>query len=161
MTKGIAKNEPDSRVVYADIIDHPHWQSPTRPHMSLYDRAAQFSPFAALTGYDDMVNEEARTVVHKIELEESEMIRLSRKLSLIKDSLMKGNVPHVSITYFIPDPLKSGGRYETEVVQIRKVDSVNKKVVLMKTEGYGNPNVEIDMRDILEIHGDLVDCMDE
>ena len=161
MTKGIAKNEPDSRVVYADIIDHPHWQSPTRPHMSLYDRAAQFSPFAALTGYDDMVNEEARTVVHKIELEESEMIRLSRKLSLIKDTLMKGNVPHVSITYFIPDPLKSGGRYETEVVQIRKVDAVNKKVVLMKTEGYGNPNVEIDMRDILEIHGDLVDCMDE
>ena len=161
MTKGIAKNEPDSRVVYADIIDHPHWQSPTRPHMSLYDRAAQFSPFAALTGYDDMVNEEARTVVHKIELEESEMIRLSRKLRLIKDSLMKGNVPHVSITYFIPDPLKSGGRYETEVVQIRKVDAVNKKVVLMKTEGYGNPNVEIDMRDILEIHGDLVDCMDE
>ena len=161
MTKGIAKNEPDSRVVYADIIDHPHWQSPTRPHMSLYDRAAQFSPFAALTGYDDMVNEEARTVVHKIELEESEMIRLSRKLSLIKDTLMKGNVPHVSITYFIPDPLKSGGRYKTEVVQIRKVDAVNKKVVLMKTEGYGNPNVEIDMRDILEIHGDLVDCMDE
>ena len=161
MTKGIAKNEPDSRVVYADIIDHPHWQSPTRPHMSLYDRAAQFSPFAALTGYDDMVNEEARTVVHKIELEESEMIRLSRKLSLIKDTLMKGNVPHVSITYFIPDPLKSGGRYETEVVQIRKVDAVNKKVVLMKTEGYGNPNVEIDMRDILEIHGDLVDYMDE
>ena len=161
MTKGIAKNEPDSRVVYADIIDHPHWQSPTRPHMSLYDRAAQFSPFAALTGYDDMVNEEARTVVHKIELEESEMIRLSRKLSLIKDTLMKGNVPHVSITYFIPDPLKSGGRYETEIVQIRKVDAVNKKVVLMKTEGYGNPNVEIDMRDILEIHGDLVDCMDE
>ena len=161
MTKGIAKNEPDSRVVYADIIDHPHWQSPTRPHMSLYDRAAQFSPFAALTGYDDMVNEEARTVVHKIELEESEMIRISRKLSLIKDTLMKGNVPHVAITYFIPDPLKSGGRYETEVVQIRKVDAVNKKVVLMKTEGYGNPNVEIDMRDILEIHGDLVDCMDE
>ena len=161
MTKGIAKNEPDSRVVYADIIDHPHWQSPTRPHMSLYDRAAQFSPFAALTGYDDMVNEEARTVVHKIELEESEKIRLSRKLSLIKDTLMKGNVPHASITYFIPDPLKSGGRYETEVVQIRKVDAVNKKVVLMKTEGYGNPNVEIDMRDILEIHGDLVDCMDE
>mgnify|MGYP007070133937 CR=1 FL=1 len=60
MTEGIRKNEPKAREVYADIIDHPRWQSPTRPHMNLYDRAAQFASFAALTGYDDMVNEEAR-----------------------------------------------------------------------------------------------------
>jgi len=59
-------NEKDARVVYADIIDMPHWTSPTRPHMSLYDRAAQFSPFAALSGYDDMVAEEARKVNNSV-----------------------------------------------------------------------------------------------
>ena len=60
MTKGITEKEPDPRIVYADIIGLPHHQSPTRPHMSLYDRAAQFAPFAALTGYDDMIVEEVR-----------------------------------------------------------------------------------------------------
>ena len=60
MAKGITEKEPDPRIVYADIIDLPHHQSPTRPHMSLYDRAAQFAPFAALTGYDDMIVEEVR-----------------------------------------------------------------------------------------------------
>ena len=62
MTNGITNKEPDPEIVYADIFHHPHWQSPTRPHMSLYDRAAQFAPFAALTGYEDMVSEEARRV---------------------------------------------------------------------------------------------------
>ncbi len=60
MAKGIINKEPDPRIVYADIIDLPHHQSSTHPHMSLYDRAAQFAPFAALTGYDDMITEEAR-----------------------------------------------------------------------------------------------------
>ena len=60
LTKGYRKNEPDSRIVYKDIIDMPHHQSLTHPHMSLYDRAAQFAPFAALTGYEDMINEEAQ-----------------------------------------------------------------------------------------------------
>lgn len=60
MTKGYRKNEPDPRIVYKDIIDMPHHQSLTHPHMSLYDRAAQFAPFAALTGYEDMINEEAQ-----------------------------------------------------------------------------------------------------
>jgi len=54
------ENEPDPRIVYKDIIDMPHHQSLTHPHMSLYDRAAQFAPFAALTGYEDMINEEAQ-----------------------------------------------------------------------------------------------------
>ena len=60
MTKGITEQEPDPREVYGDIIDLPHWQSPTRPRMSLYDRAAQFAPYKTLSGYEDMVQEEAR-----------------------------------------------------------------------------------------------------
>ncbi len=60
MTHGITDKEPDPRIVYADIINMPHHQSTKHPHMSLHDRAAQFSPFAALSGYEDMIDEEAR-----------------------------------------------------------------------------------------------------
>ena len=62
MARGITEQEPDPRVVYADIIRLPHHQSPVRPHMSMHDRAAQFSPFAALSGYEEMISgEEERT----------------------------------------------------------------------------------------------------
>ncbi|HRR77751.1 MAG TPA: hypothetical protein P5191_13230, partial [Ruminococcus sp.] len=62
MTEGIKRDEPNAREVYADIIDLPHWQSDKHEHMSPLERAAQFSPFAALTGYEDMIDEEAREV---------------------------------------------------------------------------------------------------
>ena len=58
MNQKTKKREPEARRIYGDIIDMPHHQSKTHPHMSLYDRAAQFAPFAALTGYEDMINEE-------------------------------------------------------------------------------------------------------
>ncbi len=60
MAQGIKGREPDPRILYADIIDLPHHQSATRPRMSLHDRAAQFSPFSALTGFSDMISEETR-----------------------------------------------------------------------------------------------------
>ena len=161
MTEGIKKNEPKAREVYADIIDHPRWQSPTRPHMSLYDRAAQFAPFAALTGYDDMVNEEARTVDQRIELDETTLEGLNQKLNLVNDVIRDGIHPTLSITYFVPDPLKAGGRYDTVTEKIRKIDVVRGKVVLMRTEGKAGINVEIDINNILEIHGELVDYLDD
>lgn len=160
MAKGITEKEPDPRIVYADIIDHPHWQSKTHPHMSLYDRAAQFSPFAALTGYDDMISEEARFVDHKIGLEDSELDRLDRKLRLLKSAISGGTAPSVSVTHFIPDPLKSGGKYITVFGQIKKIDTVRGKLVLMRTDDCGSPDAEIEMKDILEIHGESVDDPD-
>lgn len=160
MTKGISEKEPDPRIVYADIIDHPHWQSKTHLHMSLYDRAAQFSPFAALTGYDDMVSEEARIVDGKIELEETVLEKLNRKLSLINDTIKDGTMPTVTITYFVPDSMKTGGRYETVTEEIRKIDAIRGKVVLCRTTGNAALNVEIDIKDILEIHGEFVDYLD-
>ena len=120
--------------------------------MSLYDRAAQFSPFAALTGYNDMINEEARIVVHKVELEEADLEQLNRELNLINEVIISGTLPTAAITYFIPDPLKSGGKYETVIGQIRKIDTARRKLVFMNRKGYANLNFEIDMRDILEIH---------
>ncbi len=67
MAKGITGKEPDPEIIYADIIDLPHHQSNAHPHMSLYDRAAQFAPFSALTGYKEMIDEEARLTEARVE----------------------------------------------------------------------------------------------
>ena len=157
----IKKNEPDARTVYADIINLPHWQSPTRPHMSLYDRAAQFAPFAALTGYDDMVNEEARIVDNKIELDDEAIENLNMKLGLISDAIDNGEKPSVSIICFVPDPLKAGGRYETVTERIRKIDAIDQKIILEKKTGVADMYATIDIKDVLEIHGELVDYIDD
>lgn len=161
MTEGLKKNEKSGRVVYADIFDLPHWQSPTRPHMSLYDRAAQFAPFAALSGYDEMIGEEARQVDNKIELGETSLERLNQKLSVISDAIEDGAKPTVSITYFVPDKMKKGGQYETVTDEIKRVDAIAGKVVLEKKVGIAGTNMEISLSDILEIHGELVDYLDD
>ena len=102
-------NEKNAREVYADIIDLPHHQSKTRPHMSLYDRAAQFSPFAALTGYDDMVREEARLTDQKIELGEQDLDLLNQKMNLIAELIEEGRNPEITAIFFVPDKRKDGG----------------------------------------------------
>ena len=159
MTKGITGHEPDPRAIYADIIDLPHHQSATRMHMSLYDRAAQFAPFAALTGYDDMVEEEARLVDNKIELDGSELEILDQKLKVIAEEIDKGRSPEVTITYFVPDLLKEGGSYKTITEVIKKVDNVSRHLVLERKEGVADMNVTISISDILEIHGEIVDAL--
>ena len=161
MTKGITEKEPDPRIVYADIINLPHHQSATRPHMSLYDRAAQFAPFAALTGYDEMVNEEARYVDQQIEQDEASLELLNQKLTLIADVIEDGMKPTVSITYFEPDTMKLGGKYVTATEKIKKIDPVARKVILMKKSGVAGLNATIDIDRITEIYGDLVDYMDD
>ena len=145
------KEEPDARKVYGDIIDLPHHQSAVHPHMSLYDRAAQFSSFKALTGYEDMISEEARPVDSKIELSEEEMDELNQTLSQLNDILETGRRPIASITYFIPDLLKAGGRYETVTEPIRRIDATRGKIILVRTEGYGRNHVEISIPDLLDI----------
>ena len=152
MTKGITEKEADPRVVYADIIGLPHHESTKHPPMSLYERAAQFSSYKALTGYEDMVVEEARQVDRKQELTDDDLDELNQKLNLLSDSLRDGEKPSAAITYFIPDSRKAGGRYETVTDRIRRIDAARGKVVLERTAGYGNSAVEIDIRDILEIN---------
>ena len=160
MPKGIIDKESDPRIIYADIIDLPHHQSDTHPHMSLYDRAAQFAPFAALTGYDDMISEEARETGTEINLEDSASERISLKLNLVADAAANGYSPLLSITYFVPDELKSGGEYVTVTERIKKVDTVRRKIILERTEGYSQSNAEIDIDRITDIHGELVDHID-
>jgi hypothetical protein len=156
LTKGLIIKEQNGREAYPDIIDLPHWQSPTRPHMSLYDRAAQFSSYKALSGYEDMVAEEARLTEDKISLEDFELELLNQKLQLIADS----HHPTLTFTVFVPDQTKAGGSYIEITDTVKRVDMTAKKIVLISTRASGINNT-IDFDTIAGIHGDLVDYLDE
>lgn len=161
MTQGLKEGEPNGRDVYPDIIDHPHWQSPTRPHMSLYDRAAQFSAFDALAGYSDMVAEEQRETNKELELSESALESINQKLNLINDVIADGHHPKLAFTVFVPDTRKVGGAYVEVTDTVKKVDTAFSRVVLMSTEGKGNLNRTIDFDKIIRISGELVDYLDD
>ena len=148
-----AGKEPDPRVVYADIIDLPHHESDHHPAMSMHDRAAQFAPYAALVGFHGMIAEEARQVGSRMEPSDEELEQLSRKLNRISREIENGTRPPVSVTYFVPDPLKAGGRYETVTEKIRKVDPVRQTVILDRKTGSAGSWMEIRIADILEITG--------
>ena len=160
MTKGIKSNEPDARIVYSDIIRLPHWQSPTRKPMSAYERAAQFSSFNALEGYEDMVGEEAREVGQMETLTESEMEVLNQKINLIADVLEDGHYPVLKFTYFLNDSMKQGGSYVTMTERVRKIDTVGRKIQLFKTVGASKSYMELEMDKIRDISGDLVDFIE-
>lgn len=97
---------------YDDIINLPHYTSSKRPRMAMIDRAAQFSPFAALTGYDAAVKETARLTEDRVELDEYQKSALNDRLQIVQERL--SDTPVISITYFVPDERKSGGAYCTE-----------------------------------------------
>ena len=102
---------------YDDIIHLPHHVSKIRPQMSMQDRAAQFSPFAALTGYDAAIKETGRLTVGKVEMDESALSTLNTKFHILVDSM--NDKPEVTFTYFKPDKRKAGGAY-VEVTGISK-----------------------------------------
>lgn len=113
---------------YDDMINLPRPVSKKHPQMSLYDRAAQFAPFAALTGYEDAIKETARTteIFHPVLGREKEEI--DQKLYDLQQN--QHNHPQVSIEYFIPDVRKEGGEYHTLMGKVRQIDSVNKQLVM-------------------------------
>ena len=156
MSKGRQGKEPDARKVYADIIDMPHWQSPTRPRMSLYDRSAQFASYKALSGYEDMVAEEARLTDAWPQLEEYELEILNQKLTLISDVLDDGHHPVVTFTVFVPDERKEGGRYVEITDTVKRIDVTERKVILEGKRESGLRNF-IDFDSIVAVHGELVD----
>ena len=105
---------------YDDIINLPHHVSSTRPQMSMKDRAAQFSPFAALTGYDAAIKETGRLTDEKIELDEESLNNLNMRFQILLERL--DEQPDIAITYFKPDETKSGGAYLTTTDKIKKID---------------------------------------
>lgn len=114
---------------YDDIINLPHHVSEKHPQMSLHDRAAQFSPFAALTGYDDAVKETARLTDTIFELDEDEK-------SILDEKLKRGleNKDEISVTYFIKDSKKEGGSYNTVSGRVKKIDEYLRTLVLNSGE---------------------------
>lgn len=113
---------------YDDIINLPHHVSPKRNRMSMIDRAAQFSPFAALTGYDACIQESRRLTDRQIVLDVDGKIMLDEKLRRLAERIAEQ--PEVTITYFVPDNRKSGGRYVEVSARVKKIYQ-NEKCILM------------------------------
>ena len=114
---------------YSDIINLPHHVSRNHPQMPMEARAAQFAPFAALTGYDAVIHETARLTDKQVELEEYDNDRLNRMFSELMDSLEKH--PMVTVSYFKPDEHKAGGAYMTVSGKLKKIDTYEQ---IMKME---------------------------
>ena len=131
---------------YADIIDRPHHVSSTRPQMPMTDRAAQFSPFAALTGYADVIRETTRLTDRKIEPDETMRAALDARYQLLIAAL--DSEPEVQFTYFVPDERKSGGAYRTVKGVLAKIDSLARRITL--TDGTVLP-----IDDVLLLEGPL------
>ena len=113
---------------YEDIIHLPHHVSAVHPQMPMESRAAQFSPFAALTGYGDAIKETGRLTEERAELEEDEEGGLDRKLRLLQQRI--GDRPEISVTYFRPDARKKGGAYVTVTGRIAKIDLPGRSLVM-------------------------------
>ena len=112
---------------YSKIINLPHHQSATRKRMSNYDRAAQFAPFAALTGHDEAIKETARLTDDYMEMGEDRLGELSAKIQLLIDKLSEQ--PEITVMYFIPDERKSGGSYAEKTGIVRIIDEYERKLV--------------------------------
>ena len=111
---------------YDDIIHLPHHISSTRPRMSGIDRAAQFSPFAALTGYDASIKESARLTDARIELDDSQKEEIGEKLRLVTGQ----PDAEIKITYFLPDTKKTGGKYVLAAGAVKKVDEYERMIIM-------------------------------
>lgn len=135
---------------YDDIINLRRYNSPSRTRMSRRNRAAQFAPFAALTGYDAAVTETARLTDKKHELTEDEGIMLSEKLRLLSEN--EQDRPVIGITYFLPDIRKDGGSYEKAVGAVRRIDEGEMKVIFVD-------GTRINIADICDIEGEIFELM--
>lgn len=130
---------------YDDIINLKRPVS-KHPKMSLYQRSAQFAPFAALTGYEGQVKETARLTDKKIELDEEVKVMLDMKIQVIQEML--SNNPELEITYFISDSKKKGGRYDTIIDSIKKIDDYKQQFIMKN-------GLIIDIKEIININSDI------
>ena len=137
---------------YEDIINLPHHVSENRNHMSLADRAAQFSPFAALTGYDSAIKETARLTDKRIELDETEKYILDEKLRLLQEQLSSG--PEIELTFFATDEKKDGGAYHSLVGIVTKIDRLNRRLIMQD-------GIPIEIDEIIDISGELFQRLED
>lgn len=136
---------------YNEIIYLPHHVSKTRPQMPMSDRAAQFAPFAALTGYDAAIKETGRLTDERIELDVEALSALDMKYQLLMEAL--DEAPEVTITYFQPDERKAGGKYVSAVGTVKKIDDFERRITMQD-------GVKIPMDDVLSIEGELFSVLE-
>ena len=131
---------------YGDMLYMTYPFQTDRPRMNRADRAAQFSPFAALTGYDAAIKETGRLTDEKVNLSEEEKEALDRKQQILMEWL--GDYPALTITFFVPDEKKSGGAYMTKSGNLKKIDVFER--VMLLTDG-----TKIPLDDVVEIESEL------
>lgn len=131
---------------YDDIINLPHPVSTKHPHMAPIDRAAQFSPFAALTGHDAAIEEMARLTEERAQLDENSKELLDVRLQVLREHLTER--PEVTFTFFEPDERKSGGSYVSVTGKVKKIDAYEVKIML-------DNGIGIFIDDIVAIEGDI------
>ena len=136
---------------YDEIMGLPHHVSKTRPQMPMSDRAAQFAPFAALTGYDSAIKETGRLTDERIELDEGALTALNMRYQLLMDAL--DEAPEVTITYFRPDERKAGGKYVSAVGAVKKIDDFERRITMQD-------GAKIPMDDVLSIEGELFSVLE-
>ena len=131
--------------LYDDILHLPHPTSKRHPRMPIADRAAQFSPFAALTGHGAAIEETARVTDRRIELDEDAKEQLDQTLQLLLERI--DEQPEVTVTWFSPDKKKAGGQYHTATGKLKRIDSREGRLTL--TDGN-----QIPLEDLLEIRSE-------
>ena len=136
---------------YDKIMGLPHHVSKTRPQMPMSDRAAQFAPFAALTGYDAAIKETRRLTDERIELDVEALSALDMKYQLLMEAL--DEAPEVTITYFQPDERKAGGKYVSAVGAVKKIDDFERRITMQD-------GAKIPMDDVLSIEGELFSVLE-
>ena len=136
---------------YNEIMGLSHHVSKTRPQMPMSDRAAQFAPFAALTGYDSAIKETGRLTDERIELDEEALTALDMKYQLLMDTF--DEAPEVTITYFQPDERKAGGKYVSATGAVKKVDDFERRITM-------RDGAKIPMDDVLSIEGELFSVLE-
>ena len=136
---------------YNEIMWLPHHVSKTRPQMPMSDRAAQFAPFAALTGYDAAIKETGRLTDERIELDVEALSALDMKYQLLMEAL--DEAPEVTITYFQPDERKAGGKYVSAVGVVKKIDGFERRITMQD-------GAKIPMDDVLSIEGELFSVLE-
>ena len=136
---------------YNEIMGLPHHVSKTRSQMPMSDRAAQFAPFAALTGYDAAIKETRRLTDERIELDVEALSALDMKYQLLMEAL--DEAPEVTITYFRPDERKAGGKYVSAVGAVKKIDDFERRITMQD-------GAKIPMDDVLSIEGELFSVLE-
>ena len=136
---------------YDDIINLPHFESKKHKRMTLEARSAQFAPFSALTGYEDIVKETARLTDKKIEIDDEQKQILNNKLQFILKNIDLN--PEITFTYFVKDNQKSGGKYIEKNGIIKKIDNINGLIILKDKS-------KIKINDIINITSNLFQKID-